>query len=180
MTVQYGCRTFKFVDRTFNLKPSVCQKILGFFYQRWPRQEDGSLLPPLDERQMDGGAKRNDAFFLHFEMVPDRMPEAVKEQIQLFPAGSIQFEIGIQSFTPVVGELINRRMNIPALEANFKWLDQTALVHVHADLIVGLPGETPETFLKSYDQLYALRPEEIQVGILKLLPGPTPFFSAAV
>ena len=123
------------------------------------------------ERQVASGSDRNDAFFLHFEMVPDRLPQAVKEQLQLFPAGSIQFEIGIQSFTPEVGELISRRMNFPAVEDNFRWLYDTGLVHVHADLIVGLPGETPESFLASYDRLFALRPQEIQVGILKLLSG---------
>ena len=169
--IQRGCRTFKFVDRTFNLKPSSCARILNFFYDSWPRNEDGSLIAPLSTRQMDGGEARNEAFFLHFEMVPDRLPETIKELIERFPAGSIQFEVGIQSFTPEVGELISRRMDLDKTAENLTYLREGHLVHVHADLIVGLSGETPESFITSYDALYRLGPDEIQVGILKLLKG---------
>lgn len=169
--VDRGCRTFKFVDRTFNLKPSSCERILTFFLDRWPRAEDGSLLAPLTARQMDQGSARNEAFFLHFEMVPDRLPEGIRALITRFPAGAIQFEIGIQSFTPEVGVNISRRMDTTRTEANLTWLRELGSVHVHADLIIGLPGETLATFLASYDQLWRLRPGEIQVGILKLLRG---------
>lgn len=166
-----GCRTFKFVDRTFNLKPSTCTSILNFFLERWPKEADGRLLAPLSQRQMDGGTPRNQAFFLHFEMVPDRLPEAIKALISRFPPGAIQFEVGIQSLTPAVGTLISRRMDPVKTAANLRYLRDGGLVHVHADLIVGLPGESPESFLASYDQLYAMGPDEIQVGILKLLRG---------
>lgn len=169
--IDRGCRTFKFVDRTFNLKPSTCERILNFFLDRWPRTEDGSLVSPLSERQMDQGGKRNQALFLHFEMVPDRLPDNIKHLIQAFPAGAIQFEIGIQSFTPSVGVNIRRRMDIGRTEANLAWLRAHASVHVHADLIIGLPGETPESFAASFDRLYDLQPGEIQVGILKNLRG---------
>ncbi|TVR15830.1 MAG: DUF4080 domain-containing protein [Planctomycetota bacterium] len=169
--IHRGCRTFKFVDRTFNLKPSSCQQILDFFHERWPRDAHGDLLSPLTTRQMDANAERGQAFFLHFEMVPDRLPEAIKSNIERFPAGAIQFEVGIQSFTPEVGKLISRRMHPGRTAENLRYLRDSGLVHVHADLIVGLPGETLETFLDSYDQLHELGPEEIQVGILKLLRG---------
>lgn len=143
-----GCRTFKFVDRTFNLSPRVSATILQFFRER--------LMPGL---------------FLHFEMVPDRLPEALRALIVAFPPGVLQFEVGIQSFTPEVGRLIQRRMDVSATCANLTWLRQHTNVHVHADLIVGLPGETLETLAQSFDQLWWLEPGEIQVGILKLLPG---------
>ncbi len=143
-----GCRTFKFVDRTFNLSPRIAAAILEFFIARW-----------------------RDGLFLHFEMVPDRLPDSIKELISRFPAGGVQFEIGIQSFTPAVGELISRRMDRGRTEANFRWLRAHTGVHIHADLIIGLPGETLETFAASYDALYHLDPQEIQVGILKLLKG---------
>lgn len=169
--VDRGCRTFKFVDRTFNLKPSTCERILTFFLERWPRAADGGLLAPLTARQMDQGSQRNDAFFLHFEMVPDRLPEGIRALIARFPAGAIQFEIGIQSFTPEVGVNISRRMDTTRTEANLTWLRELGTVHVHADLIIGLPGETLASFLASYDQLWRLRPGEIQIGILKLLRG---------
>ncbi|TVR47028.1 MAG: DUF4080 domain-containing protein [Planctomycetota bacterium] len=166
-----GCRTFKFVDRTFNLKPSSCAAILDFFYEQWPRDAKGDLIAPLSSRQMDGGEMRNESFFLHFEMVPDRLPDSIKALIERFPAGSIQFEVGIQSFTPKVGELISRRMDQQQTENNLRYLRDGGLVHVHADLIIGLPGETPESFHESYDRLFALGPDEIQLGILKLLRG---------
>jgi radical SAM superfamily enzyme YgiQ (UPF0313 family) len=143
-----GCRTFKFVDRTFNLSPRTAAAILGFFLAR--------LRPQL---------------FLHFEMVPDRLPEAVKELIGRFPPGAIQFEIGIQSFTPLVGELVSRRMDRGRTEANLRWLRERTAVHIHADLIIGLPGETFDSLAESFDALWFLGPHEIQVGILKLLKG---------
>jgi radical SAM superfamily enzyme YgiQ (UPF0313 family) len=146
--IDRGCRTFKFVDRTFNLSPRTATAILAFFLERW-----------------------RDGMFLHFELVPDRLPDAVKELIVRFPPGAVQFEIGIQSFTPEVGELISRRMDRARTEANLHWLRAHTGVHIHADLIIGLPGETPETFAASYDALHALAPQEIQVGILKLLKG---------
>lgn len=143
-----GCRTFKFVDRTFNLKPSTATAILTFFQARW-----------------------RDDLFLHFEMVPDRLPESVQALLAWFPKDSVQLEIGIQSFTPVVGELISRRMDTAKTETNLRWLREHTGIHVHADLIVGLPGETPASFRTSFDALWRMQPGEIQIGILKLLPG---------
>ena len=146
--LQRGCTTFKFVDRTFNLKPSTAVAIMRFFQQHW-----------------------RDGLFLHFEMVPDRLPAEVQELLAWFPPGAVQLEIGIQSFTPEVGALISRRMDRAKTAANLTWLRGHPGIHVHADLIIGLPGETPESFHASYDELAALGPAEIQVGILKLLPG---------
>ena len=146
--LERGCRTFKFVDRTFNLKPSTATAILTFFQARW-----------------------RDDLFLHFEMVPDRLPESVQALLAWFPKDSVQLEIGIQSFTPVVGELISRRMDTAKTETNLRWLREHTGIHVHADLIVGLPGETPASFRTSFDALWRMQPGEIQIGILKLLPG---------
>jgi radical SAM superfamily enzyme YgiQ (UPF0313 family) len=148
-----GCRTYKFVDRTFNLNPRTAATILEFFLSRIPGA--GAGRPP----------------FLHFEMVPDRLPEAIKALVQRFPPGVIQFEIGIQSFTARVGELVSRRMDRAKTVANLAWLRAESGVHVHADLIIGLPGETMASLAESFDALWYLRPQEIQVGILKLLKG---------
>ena len=143
-----GCQTFKFVDRTFNLSPTTATAIMRFFQARW-----------------------RDGLYLHFEMVPDRLPDPVKELLAWFPAGAVQLEIGIQSFTPEVGALISRRMDRAKTAANLEWLRTSTGIHVHADLIVGLPGETPASFRTSFDELWHMQPGEIQVGILKLLPG---------
>jgi radical SAM superfamily enzyme YgiQ (UPF0313 family) len=143
-----GVKQFKFVDRTFNLNVSVSQAILEFFLARY-----------------------QPGHFYHFEMIPDRLPEALREVIARFPAGALQFEVGIQTFNDNVGTLIKRRQNYERLEDNFQFLRSQTGVHIHADLIVGLPGETLESFAAGFDRLIALRPQEIQVGILKRLRG---------
>ncbi len=143
-----GVRHFKFVDRTFNLKAETSERILGFFLERY---EDG--------------------MFLHFEMIPDRLPDTLKPLISAFPAGVLQFEVGIQSFDPEVCARIGRRQNFQALRENLTFLAEETGVHVHADLIAGLPGEDLEMFGRGFDQLVSLKPAEIQVGILKRLKG---------
>jgi len=145
-----GARQFKFVDRTFNLKTSTCSAILQFFLEK------------IDQ---------NNNLFLHFEVIPDRLPEALKNLIEQFPPGSLQFEIGIQSFDEKVQQTISRKQNIENTITNLQWLHQKSNAHIHADLIFGLPGETEDSFAKGFDQLVALKPDEIQLGILKRLRG---------
>lgn len=143
-----GARHFRFVDRTFNLKAETGVRILEFFLER------------LDER-----------LFVHFEVVPDHLPERLKAAIARFPAGSLQFEVGIQTWNPEVQALISRRQNNAKAEANLAWLARESNALIHADLIAGLPGEDLESFGQGFDRLYALGPHEIQVGILKRLRG---------
>jgi radical SAM superfamily enzyme YgiQ (UPF0313 family) len=143
-----GLRQFKFVDRTFNLNINTSRALLEFFLHR---HREGN--------------------FYHFEMIPDRLPEALREVIARFPPGALQFEVGIQTFNEEVGRLISRKQDYPRLADNFHFLRERTGVHVHADLIVGLPGETLESFGAGFDRLIALRPQEIQVGILKRLRG---------
>ena len=143
-----GARHFRFVDRTFNLKVEVGARILEFFLGR------------LDERT-----------FLHFEVIPDHLPEKLKVLIARFPAGALQFEVGIQTWNPEVQARISRRQNNARAEENLKWLRAQSNALVHVDLIAGLPGEDIESFAAGFDRLYALRPHEIQVGILKRLRG---------
>jgi radical SAM superfamily enzyme YgiQ (UPF0313 family) len=83
----------------------------------------------------------------------------------------LQFEVGIQTFDPEVSERISRRQDVEKLEENLNYLRDHTGVHVHADLIVGLPGEDLATFAKGFNRLVALGPEEIQVGMLKRLRG---------
>lgn len=143
-----GLRQFKFVDRTFNLSIPSCKRILGFFLDRL-----------------------NDDLFVHFELVPDRLPAELKEWIVRFPPGTLQFEIGIQTFDAEVAARIDRRHDPAQIETNLRWLRTETGVHLHTDLIVGLPGESVAQFGRGFDHLYALEPHEIQVGILKRLRG---------
>lgn len=143
-----GVKQFKFVDRTFNLNLNVSKALLQFFLDRYQ--------PGL---------------FFHFEMIPDRLPDALREIISRFPPGALQFEVGVQSFNEEVCKLISRRQDLRRLEDNFRFLRSQTGVHLHADLIVGLPGESVESFAAGFDRLIHLGPQEIQVGILKRLRG---------
>jgi hypothetical protein len=109
--------------------------------------------------------------FLHFEMIPDRLPEALRGLIQKFPKGSVQFEIGIQTFNDEVSNNISRRQNLDKTRDNIRFLRQETGVHLHVDLIAGLPGEDLESFGHGFNQLIELNPHEIQIGILKRLRG---------
>src|SRR5260370_1757683 len=104
-------------------------------------------------------------------MIPDRLAEGVREIISKFPPGALQFEVGIQSFNEEVCHLISRRQEEGKLEDNLRFLRQQTGVHMHADLIVGLPGESVESFAAGFDRLVGLGPQEIQVGLLKRLRG---------
>jgi radical SAM superfamily enzyme YgiQ (UPF0313 family) len=143
-----GARSFKFVDRTFNLSPSISGKILRFFLERVHL-----------------------GLFLHFEMVPDRLPADLQELIVQFPRGALQFEIGVQTWNPSVAANVSRRQDYKKIVENFRFLQEKTGVHTHADLIVGLPGETFESFAQGFDALTECGPDEIQVGILKRLKG---------
>jgi hypothetical protein len=83
----------------------------------------------------------------------------------------LQFEVGVQTFNPEVATAIHRRQDLGRLEENFRFLREQTGVHVHADLIAGLPGETLDGFAAGFDRLVGLRPQEIQVGVLKRLRG---------
>jgi radical SAM superfamily enzyme YgiQ (UPF0313 family) len=143
-----GVKQFKFVDRTFNLNVDISKTILEFFLERY-----------------------QPGHFFHFEMIPDRLPESLREIIAKFPPGALQFEVGIQTFNEEVSHLISRRQNYDKLADNLHFLRNETGVHIHADLIVGLPGETLESFAAGFNRLIALGPQEIQVGILKRLRG---------
>jgi len=143
-----GVRHFKFVDRTFNLKIKNSLRILDFFLERM-----------------------SDDLFLHFEVIPDHLPDALKQKIQEFPDGCLQFEIGIQTFNPDVQQRISRKQKNDAAQDNLRWIRNESNAYIHADLIYGLPGEDLASFATSFNTLHALQPHEIQVGILKRLKG---------
>ncbi len=143
-----GARQFKFVDRTFNLNIKASSRILEFFLAR------------MDEK-----------LFVHFEVIPDHLPEPLKILIARFPPGVLQFEIGIQTLNPEVQALVSRKQDTPKAAANLHWLRTQSHAHIHADLIIGLPGEDMQSFAQGFDQLVEIGPHEIQVGILKRLRG---------
>jgi radical SAM superfamily enzyme YgiQ (UPF0313 family) len=146
--LERGVQQFKFVDRTFNLNLKTSRAILTFFLERY-----------------------RPGLFLHFEMIPDRLPDSLRDLIRQFPGGALQFEVGIQTFNDEVAQLISRRQDNELVEKNLRWLRAQTGVHVHADLIAGLPGESLDSFGRGFDRLVAFGPQEIQVGMLKRLRG---------
>lgn len=143
-----GALRFKFTDRSFNLDIARVSTVLNFFLERY-----------------------RPGMFLHFEMVPDRFPEELFALLKKFPAGSLQLEVGVQTFNEAVAARIGRRQDSAAAERNILRLRGETSAYIHADLIIGLPGEDLASFAAGFDRLAALGPQEIQVGILKRLRG---------
>jgi len=144
-----GVRIFKFIDRTFNLKLAFANRILDYFLAK------------------------EEACFLHFEVIPDHFPEALRGRVAQFPPATLQLEIGIQTLNPEVAETIHRPLRLPKIEENLRFLDNHTHAHLHLDLIVGLPGETIESFARGLNTLVCWSSGEIQIGILKKLSGTT-------
>jgi len=143
-----GARRFKFVDRTFNINLDLALKLIELFKARY---EPGMML--------------------HFEVIPSHLPDRLFEAVKACPPGMLQFEIGIQTFNEETAHRIRRPLDIGKIEANMKRLRKETGVHIHADLIAGLPGEDLESFESGFNRLLALDPQEIQLGILKRLRG---------
>ncbi|MBL1352783.1 MAG: DUF4080 domain-containing protein [Zetaproteobacteria bacterium] len=144
---QRGARSFKFIDRTFNLNPRISNQILDFFLAK------------------------DAPYFAHFEVIPDHFPVSIKQRIGQFPPASLQLEIGIQTLNPEVAARVHRKLNLEKIKENIAYLSQETQAHMHLDLIVGLPGEDLESFGKGLNQLCDLTDAEIQIGILKNLSG---------
>jgi len=147
MLWQRGVRNFKFIDRTFNLNIKAASRLLDFFL-----------------------AKR-EPYFVHFEVIPDHFPAALKERLSRFPSASLQLEIGIQTLNAEVAKRIQRKLNIKKVRENIAFLEHETAAHMHLDLIVGLPGESLESFGRGLNALCAMSGSEIQIGILKKLAG---------
>ncbi|WP_457746883.1 DUF4080 domain-containing protein [Sulfurimonas sp.] len=144
---QRGARNFKFVDRTFNLNMKAANKILDFFLEKEP------------------------PYFAHFEVIPDHFPASLREKIRSFPKGALQLEIGIQTLNLEIANNISRQLKLDKIKENIRFLESETTAHIHLDLIVGLPGESLESFGNNLDKLMQLSSCEIQIGILKKLSG---------
>jgi len=146
---QRGARSFKFIDRTFNLNINIANRLLDFFLSK------------------------PSPYFVHFEVIPDHFPAALKDKMTQFSPASLQLEIGIQTLNLDVAKRIHRNLKLEKIKDNIRFLEQETSAHMHLDLIVGLPGESLESFGESLNQLFAMTHSEIQIGILKKLAGTT-------
>ncbi len=147
-----GSKTIKFVDRTFNADRKRALSIIRFI-----REHYGTDIP-------------RDVCF-HFEIAGDLLDEETLTELSESPAGLFQTEIGIQSFHEPTLTAIARKTDVERLGRNVCRLLACQTVHVHIDLIAGLPREGIGTFADSFNAAYSLSPHMLQLGFLKLLYG---------
>lgn len=143
----------KFVDRTFNINKKHALPIMEYLV-----------------------AHDNGITNFHFEITADVLDEDYYNLITKARNGLFQFEIGIQSTNQSTNIAINRPIPFDTLKEKTKTLIQTDKAHVHVDLIAGLPFESYNRFLTSFDEVYEIGADQLQLGFLKLLKG-TPLYN---
>ena len=138
----------KFVDRTFNCKKSHALSIWRYLLEH------------------DNGITN-----FHFEIAADLIDEEELEVLKQMRLGLIQLEIGVQTTNPETITEINRKMDLTKLKNVVTHINSFQNIHQHLDLIAGLPYENIESFKKSFDEVYRMRPQQLQLGFLKVLTG---------
>ena len=137
----------KFVDRTFNANKKYAMEIMEFIMEKDPKDIN-----------------------FHFEVTAHLLDEEMLDFISS-KEGLFQFEIGVQSTNKKTLEAIGRTTDIDKLKLVTKKIKSFKNIHQHLDLIVGLPYEDYSSFKNSFNEVYELKPEKIQLGFLKLLKG---------
>ncbi|MGE7602183.1 B12-binding domain-containing radical SAM protein [Peribacillus sp. NPDC097675] len=144
-----GAKTIKFVDRTFNISRSYAMEMFRFL---------------IDEHKP--------GVVFQFEITADIMrPEVIQFLNDNAPAGLFRFEIGVQSTNDHTNDLVMRRQNFEKLTRTVTMVKDGQKIDQHLDLIAGLPEEDYSSFRKTFNDVFALRPEEMQLGFLKMLRG---------
>lgn len=138
----------KFVDRTFNCKKDHAISIWSFLHLH------------------DNGTTN-----FHFEISADLLDDETIAFLDSVRPGLFQFEIGVQSTHEATIEAIKRKTDFPQIVNHVKCLKSSKKIHLHLDLIVGLPHEDYSTFEQSFNDVYRLKPEQLQIGFLKVLKG---------
>lgn len=138
----------KFVDRTFNCDHGHTKAVWRYIQEH------------------DNGVTN-----FHFEISADILQEEEIALLGRMRPGLAQLEIGVQSVNPKTLEAVNRRADIERLEAVVSAIHKRQNVHLHLDLIAGLPYEDYESFGNSFNRVYAMNPEQLQLGFLKVLKG---------
>ena len=145
--IQAGAELVKFVDRTYNL--------------------DEKYYLPMMQHLAAADTKTT----FHFEIKADILSPGVVKFLQTVPKGRFQLEIGVQSTDPEVLRVIGRRDDWERLKENVTALRECGNIHLHLDLIAGLPLESLKSFARSFDDVYGLHPHALQLGFLKVLSG---------
>lgn len=147
-----GTQTVKLVDRTFNANRKRAYEIFDFVIASY-----GKTIPR--------------GVCIHFEIAGDILDEDTISLLSKAPIGAMQLEIGVQSFHPKTLEAIHRKTDMARLKNNITRLVCNANIHIHIDLIAGLPFEDWKSFRESCNTAWALKPNMLQLGFLKLLHG---------
>ncbi len=147
LLMERGAPKIKLVDRTFNYDADRSREIFAFILEH------------------------NRGSHFHFEIGAHLLDGATLELLAAVPDGLFQFEIGVQSTLPETLAAIDRKAPLQRLEENVRRLRAMGNIHLHLDLIAGLPGEDYPLFLASIDRVAALAPHHLQVEPVKLLPG---------
>lgn len=147
-----GASTVKLIDRTFNANPAHANALLRFLLAHY-----GGDIPA--------------GVCFHFELAGDSLREDTLELLTAAPAGAFQLEIGMQSFCEKTLTAVCRKTDTALLQKNIRRLVAAGNMHVHIDLIAGLPYEDLATFAESFNTGYALGAHMLQLGFLKLLHG---------
>ncbi|MBQ6850207.1 MAG: DUF4080 domain-containing protein [Oscillospiraceae bacterium] len=150
-----GTKTVKFVDRTFNCNDKRAREIFEFIAGE---REKGNI--PQD-------------VVFHCEVETDLFTRSTLDYMKTLPKGLFQFEAGLQSFNVETLKAVNRRTDMPKLVHNLKEIVSGGNIHLHIDLIAGLPYEDFNSFSASFNQAYDINANVIQLGFLKLLKGST-------
>ena len=145
-------QTIKFVDRTFNAREDRANEIIKFITDNY-------------------GRKIPEGVCFHFEIAGDILKESTINLLKKAPKGAVQLEIGLQSFNKKTLKAVNRTDRTDIISENIKRLVSFGNIHVHADLIAGLPHEDLKSFKNSFNTLYSLKPHMLQLGFLKLIYG---------
>lgn len=141
-------RQVKFIDRTFNCKKSHAMAIWRYLHEH------------------DNGVTN-----FHFEITADLLDQETIDFLKTVRKGLFQFEIGVQSTNPQTISAINRNVDFDKLSGIVKQIKAGGNIHQHLDLIAGLPYEDYASFGRSFNDVYALQPEQLQLGFLKVLKG---------
>ncbi|NMA14598.1 MAG: DUF4080 domain-containing protein [Clostridia bacterium] len=147
-----GTKTIKLVDRTFNANRKRTRELFRFIIQEY-----GSKIP--------------DGVCFHFEIAGDLLEQETIDLLSKAPPGLIQFEIGMQSFNAKTLVAVSRKTDVNLLKSNIRSIIALRNIHVHLDLIAGLPYEDLESFQESFNTAYLLQPHALQLGFLKILFG---------
>lgn len=145
----------KFVDRTFNCNLKTAKQIVKFILSCAQNDESGRI------------KSKN----YHFEAAADLFDDELLDLLAEAPAGLFQLEIGIQSFNEKTLEAVGRKTNLEICKKNIIKLLSAGNMHIHLDLIAGLPDEDLKSFAESFNRLIEMRPHCFQLGFLKLLYG---------